>query len=89
MNKQEIDFLDFVKKFDKKEKAKDYAYYSTDFLGIYDIDKDEKGNYQIVNLNDFFVVCELPAWLNQLFLRVENTSKYEVQTAVKTAIGID
>lgn len=83
-----INFLDFVKKFDEKEKAKDYTYYSTDFFGIYTIDKDEKGNYQIISLDNFSIVCELPVWLNRLLLVIEGKGVKEIQKKIKTALGI-
>lgn len=89
MNKPKIDFLDFVKKFNKKEKDRDHTYYAIDFLGIYDIDKNEHGHYYIRSLDDFSVVCELPVWLNQFFLQIENQGISKVQKQVRAALGIN
>lgn len=61
----EIDFLKFVKEFDKKGEN------NTEFDCYYTLIKDKHNKYYITSRGDFSIICKLPEWLNKLFFRFE------------------
>ena len=84
-----MNFINFVKKFNKKDKENSSYYYVEEFDGIYDIDANEHGNYHIIKLEDFSIVCKLPVWLNQFFLSVEERSKNKIRKELKNILDSD